>query len=55
MCLWDENIKMDIKENSFVLGLLTTTGDKAGYFGKGSEVILLKKLNNFKYFTIESF
>ena len=28
---------------------------QSGFFGKGNEVILQKKLNNFKYFAIESF
>ena len=43
MCLWDGNIKMDIKGSSFVLDLIIhyNTG-KSGIFGKAIEVILHK-------------
>ena len=58
MRLWDDNIKMDIKETSFVFRLnysLQQGTKRIFFFGKGNEVILQKKLNNFKYFAIESF
>ena len=43
MCLWDVNIKMDIKETSFVLDLILhyNTG-KSGIFEKVIEVIVYK-------------
>ena len=43
MCLWDDNIKMDIKEIISVLELIFHYNmEQSGIFGNANEVILYK-------------
>ena len=55
MRIWDDNIKMDIKNIDSSLGLILhyNTG-KSGILGKENGVNILYKINIFKTFVIES-
>ena len=53
MCLWDCNIKMDIKGTSFVFRLNSSLQhEQRRIFGKANEVILHKNYKNSKIFQL---
>jgi hypothetical protein len=52
---WYDNIKMNVKENSFVLTPNYSLQNGENRFFKVNEVILHKILNDIKNFTIEFF